>query len=533
MSRSCAWTAQDALLSAMERDPQTRVLVTPEDLVGFEIDGRYRLDAIVGGGGMGVVYRTMQHNLNREIAIKVLKLDDGDGKHRVERFKREIDIVAQLSHPNIVHVFDSGRDPVLGLHYIAMELIDGASLDDLMRGHRMRPELAIDIAYEVAAALTEPHKMGIVHRDIKPANVLVTTRSDDTVGVKVVDFGIARSSGSGSSSKITTTGVVVGSPMYMAPEVARGESLDGRTDLYSLGVLLYEMVTGDTPFRGSTPVAIMLRHAVEEPPSLAESVEADFRLPELVELVDGMLSKERKRRPADAKAVLRSLEKIRAAHGMTRVHIDGSKPLREALEPFLVPTEPASEPMLDADPYSATTPIGTDEMSMSADSFSGWLVSDDARAALQQTIVSGSSAQRETDDAPARGRTSTGIVLAVLALLLVIGGGVWVSTHRDARPEPSPEVVELGSQPVEAPPFVPPLAPPAPPALAAQNGAATADIGTPDAAIADAGGAEAAEVPTSASKRAKPPRTQESDRGDAKPATTDEFNKGMEWLHHK
>ena len=505
----------------MQNESHTRVLVTPDDLVGFEIDGRYRLDAIVGGGGMGVVYRTTQHNLNRDIAIKLLKLDDNDGKHRIERFKREIDIIAQLTHPNIVRVFDTGRDPILGLHYIAMELVEGGSLADLMRGHRMRPVLAIDIAYEIAAALTEPHRLGIVHRDIKPANVLVTPRSDDTVGVKVVDFGIARSQASG-GSKITTTGVVVGSPMYMAPEVARGETLDGRTDLYSLGVLMYEMVTGDTPFRGSTPVAIMLRHAVEEPPSLAESVDKEFAVPELVELVDTMLSKERKRRPADAKAVMRRLDAIRAAHQMTRVEIDSALPLAEALAPYLVATSiPSDTP--ECDPYSPTTPVDLDQTYRS-DSFSGWLVSDDARAALRETIHGGTPIV----DAPPKPRSFNGPALAVAALSVAIGVGVAVWGMRDTPPAGGePEVVELGAPPprIEAPEPQPTPAAAVVATDVAEDVGRSADLEQPVPATPD-------DTPVVTERTSPKPRDKPAGE-EEKSGATDEFQKGMEWLHKK
>ena len=516
----------------MQSDSQPRVLVTPDDLLGFEIDGRYRLDAIVGGGGMGVVYRTVQQNLNRSVAIKVLKLEDVDSKHRLDRFKREIDIVAQLTHPNIVRVFDTGRDPVLGLHYIAMELVDGASLDEIIGGYRMAPELAIDLGYQIAAALTEPHKLGIVHRDIKPANVLLVARSDDTVGVKVVDFGIARTE-SGGTGRVTTTGVVVGSPMYMAPEVTRGESLDPRTDLYSLGVLLYELITGSTPFGGTTPVAIMLRHAVEDPPSLSESVGADFPYPELVHLVDDLLRKERRDRPEDAKSVMRALDAIRTKYGISRVEIDGSQPIKQALLPFM--TRASKAPTFEeVDAYSPTTPV--DAMGRTgSDSFVGWLVSESARQVLgpgQVTATESMEGPMDVEPPPSQPLPLALIVGVVIAA--VVGLFIWQGTQGEPPIETAPAIA---ADPVVSAPAAK-EGPSVEPAVA---DAPDVSVATPDAAVAqqidaqaDAAPAVVDNVPpakpTSVAKQPRPKRQPKQDEPAPK---DDDFVEGMQWVQEK
>mgnify|MGYP006195677855 CR=1 FL=1 len=431
----------------VEQDDNAKVLVRPEQLIGYCIDERYRLESIVGGGGMGVVYRTHQQSLNREVAIKLLKLEDGQDTHRLERFRREIDIIAQLSHPNIVRVFDSGRDPKLGLSYIAMELVDGMPLDEVMHGHRIDAALALDIAHEVCAALTEPHALGIIHRDIKPANILVYPRSDDTIGVKVVDFGIARS-GARSNSRITTTGVVVGSPMYMAPEVARGEELDARTDLYSLGVVLFEMISGVTPFRGSTPVAIMLRQAVDEPPSLATNLPADLQIPEIVELVDAMLAKDRRSRPDDARAVLRRIAEIRRQHQLGRPAIDGTKPLIPALGAHRIAVVD-EEAEAEADPYSPTRPWREEDGPGSrTDSFHGWVIPETARQYLPGAPSEPAGSASDQLSPP---RRRSPVIVAVAALLVALLGGTAFLAL--TRPPANEAPIQLGGEINAAPPI--------------------------------------------------------------------------------
>jgi serine/threonine protein kinase len=513
----------------MEAEAQPRVLITPQELLGFEIDDRYRLDEIIGGGGMGVVYRTSQRNLSRAIALKLLKLDESEGKHRVQRFKREIEIVSQLSHPNIVRVYDTGVDPTLGLHYIAMELVDGLSLDELMDGSKMSSELAIDIACEITAALTEPHQLDIVHRDIKPANVLVFVRSDDTVGVKVVDFGIARDAAS-TSSKITTTGVVVGSPMYMAPEVARGEELDGRTDLYSLGVMLYEMLSGSTPFPGATPVAIMLRHAVEEPPSLADAVSEDFAVPELVEVVDRLLAKERTDRFESAKDVLRALESIRAARGMSRVQLDGSLTALQAFGAHMSQA-PGVVDSIEVDAFSPTTPMNAAGPMVNTDDFAGWVVSETARHTVMGTTTPAAAPPPNTevdivelDFEPQGGSKSVAFVAA--ALIAVAAMGIALIVLRTPPAEPTAETVAVPEAP-RPPAVATPEQPPEP---------AVAPAAEPDAGMEANDAAEPAIEPAAEpadaapSKPAKRPRETPREPAQKK---DDEVKQGLDWLNKK
>jgi eukaryotic-like serine/threonine-protein kinase len=227
------------------------------------LSGRYLLDELVGSGGMAEVYRARDLRLNRIIAVKMLRSDLASDQVSRERFRREAQSAASLSHRSIIAVHDTGEDVAgqVRVPYIVMEYQDGRTLDALLRDSgRLRPERALEITDGILDALGYSHRNGIVHRDIKPSNVMVTGAGD----VKVMDFGVARSM-SGSQSTITQTAEVVGTAQYMSPEQARGERVDARSDLYSAGCLLYELLTGRPPFTGGSAVAIAYQHVRQRP----------------------------------------------------------------------------------------------------------------------------------------------------------------------------------------------------------------------------------------------------------------------------
>ncbi|WP_090770100.1 Stk1 family PASTA domain-containing Ser/Thr kinase [Nonomuraea maritima] len=227
------------------------------------LGGRYELDGVVGRGGMAEVYRARDIRLDRIVAIKTLRSDLARDHTFQARFRREAQSAASLNHPAVVAVYDTGEDATDGtpVPYIVMEYVDGRTLRDLLRqDRRLLPERAVELVDGILRALDYSHRGGIVHRDIKPANVMITRAGD----VKVMDFGIARAMAD-SAATMTQTAQVIGTAQYLSPEQARGERVDARSDIYSTGCVLYELLTGQPPFTGDSPVAIAYQHVREEP----------------------------------------------------------------------------------------------------------------------------------------------------------------------------------------------------------------------------------------------------------------------------
>ncbi|MFJ7912151.1 protein kinase [Kitasatospora sp. NPDC096204] len=261
-------------------------------MIGRALNGRYELVELLGVGGMATVWRGVDRVLGRQVAVKVLNGGLADDPRFAERFSREAQHAAMLAHPRIVMVFDSGVDQ--GTPFIVMELVSGRSLAALLAEQQALPvERAVGIAAAVCEALSVAHAAGLVHRDIKPGNIMIT----DDGGVKVVDFGIARA---GSSSNLTQAASVLGTAAYLSPEQATASALDGRTDLYAVGCVLTEMLTGATPFTAETPVAIAFKHVSEQP--LPPSVHRPGLPPALDAAVLRLLAKNPADRPTDAAA---------------------------------------------------------------------------------------------------------------------------------------------------------------------------------------------------------------------------------------
>ncbi|GLY78321.1 Stk1 family PASTA domain-containing Ser/Thr kinase [Actinoallomurus iriomotensis] len=243
------------------------------------LGGRYELDGVIGRGGMAEVYRARDLRLDRVVAIKTLRSDLARDPTFQARFRREAQSAASLNHPSVIAVYDTGEDTLDGnpVPYIVMEYVEGRTLRDVLQEeHRIAPERALQMTDGILRALDYSHRGGIVHRDIKPANVMLTASGE----VKVMDFGIARALAD-SAATMTATAQVIGTAQYLSPEQARGERVDARSDIYSTGCVLYELMTGRPPFQGDSPVAIAYQHVREEPippsqldPSIPQYAEA-------------------------------------------------------------------------------------------------------------------------------------------------------------------------------------------------------------------------------------------------------------------
>ncbi len=280
-------------------------------MLGTVIGGRYRLEQEVGRGGMSTVYRAFDTVLERQVAIKLMHREIAADSDQLERFRREARSVAQLNHPHVVTVIDAGEEPsgetgegVVGTPYIVLEYVDGETLKDVIRREApLEIPQALAYAIEIARALGAAHERQIVHRDVKPHNVLISAEG----GAKITDFGIARTL---TEEGLTMVGRVLGTTDYVSPEQALGEPVTGQSDLYSLGIVLYEMLTGEVPFRGDSPVAVAMKHVREEIPDI------QLKRPDLsaatAAVVDRAVAKDLSRRYPDAASLLADLEDVLA-----------------------------------------------------------------------------------------------------------------------------------------------------------------------------------------------------------------------------
>lgn len=292
-----------------------------ERLIGQTVGGRYEIVSLMGFGGMGAVYEAVQSNMNRRIALKYIPSHD---PITAARFEREALTVSQLRHPNTVTVFDFGQTDD-GFLYLSMELLNGRTLTDLIKKESpLPPERVVHITSQICRSLAEAHQMGIVHRDIKPDNVILIDVDGDPDVVKVLDFGIAKAVSGEDDVQLTGAGRIVGTPRYMSPEQILSETIDHRSDIYSLGCIIFEMLCGAPPFKASNTTALMLSHASEAPPPFAErlpSASLDHLPLALEQVVRRTLSKSPQERPQTTEALRLELEaSLAGAPGVRPVH---------------------------------------------------------------------------------------------------------------------------------------------------------------------------------------------------------------------
>lgn len=243
---------------------------SPDPWVGKVIDDRYRIDARLGSGGMGLVYRARHITLRTDVAIKMLRDSEAANPEVVERFRREAESATRIGHPGIVRVTDFGRIPN-GPYFMVMELLEGSDLAQrLSRLGRLAPDYAVRLLLEACEALEAAHRAGIVHRDLKPENLFITRLPDGRERLKVVDFGLAKMNElptTRGGQQLTRPGTIFGTPKYMSPEQGTGQASDSRSDVYALGCIAYEMLTGKAPFDGENYMGVITQHLVDPPPA--------------------------------------------------------------------------------------------------------------------------------------------------------------------------------------------------------------------------------------------------------------------------
>jgi serine/threonine-protein kinase len=385
---------------------------TPADsdpLVGRVLSGRYRLVEKLGRGGMGTVYRAVHTLMDKPVAVKVLRGELATDGEAVARFHREAKSASRLDHDHCIRVSDFGQSDD-GLLFLVMELLDGVSLGTVVRRGPLESARAAAVGLAIAEALAHAHEEGVVHRDLKPDNVFLAKRGRREV-VKVLDFGLAKLVHDGTlGPSITRDGTVFGTPEYMAPEQAQGEKLDGRTDIYALGVLLYQLVTGDVPFKSTNFVALLTKHVSEEPESTL-SRRPDLNIPdELDDIILRCMAKDRADRFPTASAVAAALAPLAAPVG-----VDPSQPA------IVLPRdEPVQTPLGATRPGPPPT---------------GQVPDDEARVDSSLSLSALRNDSTEMPSLPPQPARSRAGLWALLTLLLLAGSATggwawWRARHK-------------------------------------------------------------------------------------------------------
>ena len=306
-------------LPAPEKIEVTETLETPKEelTTGSTFAGRYQIIEELGKGGMGKVYKANDTDIKEKVAIKLIKPEISTNKKTIERFQNELKFARKIRHKNVCQMYDLNREE--GTYYITMEYVEGENLKNMIRMSRqLGIGTAISVAKQVCEGLAEAHKLGVVHRDLKPSNIMI----DREGSVRILDFGIARSL---KEKGITGAGVMIGTPEYMSPEQVEAKETDQRSDIYSLGVILYEMVTGKVPFEGDTPFTIGMKHKGEIP---KDPKEVNSQIPEdLSRVILRCLEKDKEKRYQSAGELRSELTRIEQGIPTTEREIPKRKPI--------------------------------------------------------------------------------------------------------------------------------------------------------------------------------------------------------------
>ncbi len=405
-----------------EIEPQFYGKGRGDALVGYTLEGKYRLDNLLGTGGMGEVYRATRLHIGDEVAIKILHPQHGMDQHAAERFRREAQLAARLKHPNVVSIYDFGLS-VDGLMYLVMELVDGCSLRQIIKQQGpLTIAAAAEVTAQVCAALDEAHRRNIIHRDIKPDNIIFNS-TPDGLRIKVLDFGIAKLRDL-AASNLTQAGSVMGTPHYMSPEQCMGEELDGRSDIYSLGVLLYEVLCGSLPFKSPTPSAVVVQHVTQAPTPLCS---VNVSIPAAVEaVVLHALEKRRDARPQTAKALAQEMRN--AVFGSVATH-------------STVPTGANVSPVTASS--GAITPPGVTTPFVMSPFVSG---SEEIAPSAPQFLSAQTAAQTKSNKL--RPLIIVGVVLLVMGIAAggVVGWMLWTAWE-DSKPKQEGQSKELNNAP--------------------------------------------------------------------------------------
>lgn len=429
------------MATLVSRPPKTDIdALTPGALVG----GKYKILQQIGRGGFGAVFRCQHIGTGQDVALKVLALPGGENDVVFQRFFLEARSTAGLGHPNTLRVFDFGQD-ASGACFLVMELLDGRTLAEELRDRVKRGEVftemeALAIGDAVLRSLAEAHEKGLIHRDIKPHNIFLHEVHGDDPTVKVLDFGIAHSAELAAQNALTQTGQILGTPAYMSPEQAQGIPIDRRSDLYSVGIVLYELVTGATPFAANTPVSTLYQHVHEPLPPLRDRARTNLSEP-FIAAIEHALAKRPQDRFADAASMRQALMGKRG-------HVSGSQ--------MVVRVSSSAIPVVtvDARTMAAAMPqITVNGETVDAAALQPKQAGKVARAGKASGAVT--VADGALSLASNRGKIAAALVIVVASLATI----AWVYQHRT-------EAVEEALDTPAPPPAAEPPVAPAPRAMA-------------------------------------------------------------------